>query len=149
MNKSKDLKDRILQMREDNSIEVSSEMKVLDKTKLQSIEKVDVKDKTLEKKNMDISYNQSQQAFKILANKFNESVSVILELTKRVEKLETLVRLQSMQNSNLSDNTERYKSKKSYLKHFILLLLFILIFYLFYSKKINLSVMKYLKNIVY
>ena len=63
MNKSKDLKDRILQMREDNSIEVSSEMKVLDKTKLQSIEKVDVKDKTLEKKNIDISYNQSQQAF--------------------------------------------------------------------------------------
>ena len=50
MNKSKDLKDRILQMREDNSIEVSSKMKVLDKTKLQSIEKVDVKDKTLEKK---------------------------------------------------------------------------------------------------
>ena len=34
-------------MREDNSIEVSSKMKVLDKTKLQSTEKVDVKGKTL------------------------------------------------------------------------------------------------------
>ena len=37
----------------------------------------------------------NEKAFNLLANKFNESVEVILELNKRVEKLETLVRLQS------------------------------------------------------
>ena len=48
-----------------------------------------------------MSKTQKEEAFKLLASKFNQSVEVILELTKRVEKLETLVRLQSMQSENV------------------------------------------------
>ena len=43
----------------------------------------------------------NEKAFDLLANKFNESVEVILELTQRVEKLETITKLQSMQELSL------------------------------------------------
>ena len=59
--------------------------------------KVNKENEKLEPEKKDNISKVNEKAFNLLANKFNESVEVILELNKRVEKLETLVRLQSMQ----------------------------------------------------
>ena len=49
------------------------------------------------KENLNKVSKTNEKAFDLLANKFNESVEVILELTQRVEKFETVTKLQSMQ----------------------------------------------------
>ena len=54
-------------------------------------------DKKLEISELKESLNKvaesNEKAFDLLANKFNESVEVILELTQRVEKLETVTKI--------------------------------------------------------
>ena len=80
----------------------------------------------------------NEKAFDLLANKFNESVEVILELTQRVEKLETMTKLQSMQES--VKKTEVQTSQKG-LKFFIFLLFVAALSYFFYKFDIDLKIL--------
>ena len=91
------------------------------------------------KQNLNKVSKTNEKAFDLLANKFNESVEVILELTQRVEKLETLTKLQSMQES--VKKTE-VKSSRNGLKFFIFLLLVAGTSYFFYKFNIDLSILK-------
>ena len=149
MNNSKDLKDRILQMREENSIEILNDIKVTNDSKKVIDERKshnnDNKDNFFMQKNKSLP-SKDQEAFKILANKFNEAVGVILELTTRVEKLETLVRIQSMQNHNSSNNTEKYISKKSYIKYFIMIILILGFLYFFNYSEFDISIISKIFN---
>ena len=81
----------------------------------------------------------NEKAFDLLASKFNESVEVILELTQRVEKLETVTKLQSMQES--VKNSE-IKPSQTGLKFFLFLLFVAGISYFFYKFDIDLSILK-------
>ena len=91
------------------------------------------------KENLNKVAKTNEKAFDLLANKFNESVEVILELTQRVEKLETAAKLQSMQES--VKKTEVKPSQKG-LKFFIFLLFVAGISYFFYKFKVDLSILK-------
>ena len=81
----------------------------------------------------------NEKAFNLLAGKFNESVEVILELTHRVEKLETIVRLQSMQEKQ---KDIPIKNNKSGLRFFIFLIFLASISYFFYKYEVDMSVIK-------
>ena len=81
----------------------------------------------------------NEKAFDLLANKFNESVEVILELTQRVEKLETVAKLQSMQES--VKKTEVKSSQKG-IKFFVFLIFVAGISYFLYKYNIDLSILK-------
>ena len=81
----------------------------------------------------------NEKAFDMLANKFNESVEVILELTQRVEKLETVAKLQSMQDSV---KKHEVKSSQKGLKFFLFLLFVAGTSYFFYKFDIDLSILK-------
>ena len=85
-------------------------------------------------------YLKDEKAFKLLASKFNQSVEVILELTKRVEKLETLVRLQSMQNENLANKSPKTKPKSLAGKTFFFSLLLICGIYFFYFHSFQMDI---------
>ena len=91
------------------------------------------------KENLNKVAKTNEKAFDLLAKKFNESVEVILELTQRVEKLETVIKLQSMQES--VKKTENKTSQKG-LKFFLFLLFVAGISYFFYKFKIDLSILK-------
>ena len=91
------------------------------------------------KENLNKVAKTNEKAFDLLANKFNESVEVILELTQRVEKLETATKLQAMQES--VKKTEVKSSQKG-LKFFIFLLFVAGISYFFYKFKVDLSILK-------
>ena len=91
------------------------------------------------KQNLNKVSKTNEKAFDLLANKFNESVEVILELTQRVEKLETVSKLQSMQES--VKKTEVKPNSKG-LKFFIFLLFLAGISYFFYKFEIDLSILK-------
>ena len=91
------------------------------------------------KQNLNKVSKTNEKAFDLLANKFNESVEVILELTQRVEKLETVTKLQSMQES--VKKTE-IKSSQNGLKFFIFLLFLAGISYFFYKFNIDLKILK-------
>ena len=91
------------------------------------------------KENLNKVAKTNEKAFDLLANKFNESVEVILELTQRVEKLETVSKLQSMQES--VKKTEQKSSPKG-LKFFLFLLFVAGISYFFYKFKIDISIIK-------
>ncbi len=143
MSESKDLKDRILQMRQDNNIDTS---KVHNEDIKTIAEKEVGLPKTLNsentKKDLNVKKSKEEEAFKLLASKFNQSVEVILELTKRVEKLETLVRLQSMQSENVKSNkTENLRAKKGKNKIFFLTMLLLGGVYLVYFFKIDLNIL--------
>ena len=91
------------------------------------------------KENLNKVAKTNEKAFDLLAKKFNESVEVILELTQRVEKLETVTKLQSMQES--VKKTENKPSQKG-VKFFLFLLFVAGISYFFYKFKIDLSILK-------
>ena len=91
------------------------------------------------KENLNKVAKTNEKAFDLLANKFNESVEVILELTQRVEKLETVSKLQSMQES--VKKTEIQPSQKG-LKFFLFLLFIAGISYFFYKFDVDLSILK-------
>ena len=91
------------------------------------------------KENLNKVAKTNEKAFDLLASKFNESVEVILELTQRVEKLETLIKLQSMQES--VKKTEIKPSQKG-IKFFLFLLFVAGISYFFYKFDIDLSIVK-------
>ena len=91
------------------------------------------------KENLNKVAKTNEKAFDLLASKFNESVEVILELTQRVEKLETVTKLQSMQES--VKNSE-IKPSQTGLKFFLFLLFVAGISYFFYKFDIDLSILK-------
>ncbi len=143
MSESKDLKDRILQMRQDNNID-TSEVHNEDIKSVEDNGKNKDKELNIESSKKDhlVKNSKEEEAFKLLASKFNQSVEVILELTKRVEKLETLVRLQSMQSENVKSNkTENLRAKKSKNKIFFLTMFLLGGIYLVYFFKIDLNIL--------
>ena len=91
------------------------------------------------KENLNKVAKTNEKAFDLLANKFNESVEVILELTQRVEKLETIAKLQSMQES--VKKTEVKSSQKG-MKFFVFLIFVAGITYFLYKYNIDLSILK-------
>ena len=166
MSDNKDLKSKILLMRQKNFSEVVDETnekndnekpenneinkEVLtepnenkveaDNSNLENRIQVDINTEISElKENLNKVAETNEKAFDLLAKKFNESVEVILELTQRVEKLETVTKLQSMQES--VKKTEIEPSKKG-LKFFLFLLFVAGISYFFYKFDIDLSILK-------
>ena len=149
MDDSKELKNRIIQMRQDNHI-VPSQDSEIESSKSTFGKEIENKDTSVKKNeevknekqniNHDTNVLKKEEAFKLLANKFNDAVEVILELTKRVEKLETIVRLQSMQADSLKNQTEKHTNRKSNLKFYILFFVIIFASYIFYYDKIDLSI---------
>ena len=167
MSDNQDLKSKILLMRQKNFGEVAHESN--EKNDNEKPENAEIsKDEVLTKSNKDqviVQKNNSEniiqheknsditelkenlnkvaktneKAFDLLANKFNESVEVILELTQRVEKLETVSKLQSMQES--VKKTEIEPSQKGF-KLFLFLLFVAGISYFFYKFDIDLSILK-------
>ena len=167
MSDNKDLKSKILLMRQKNFGEVINESnKKNDNEKAVNVELKNNdsyvepdqnKDEINQNKvQQDIEYNMNpeisdlkdnlnkvaetnEKAFDLLANKFNESVEVILELTQRVEKLETVIKLQSMQESVKKNEV---KPSQNGLKFFIFLLFVAGISYFLYKFNIDLSILK-------
>ena len=167
MSDNKDLKSKILLMRQKNFGEVINESnKKNDNEKAVNVELKNNdsyvepdqnKDEINQNKvQHDVEYNfnpeisdlkdnlnkvaeTNEKAFDLLANKFNESVEVILELTQRVEKLETVIKLQSMQESVKKNEV---KSSQNGLKFFIFLLFVAGISYFLYKFNIDLSILK-------
>ncbi len=91
------------------------------------------------KENLNKVAKTNEKAFDLLANKFNQSVEVILELTQRVEKLETISKLQSMQESV---KKTQVKPSKNGIKFFIFLVFIAGISYFLYKFNIDLSILK-------
>ena len=167
MSDNQDLKSKILLMRQKNFGEVvnesnekndnekpenneinkdevltdTNEIKVeIDNSNLDDKIQVDVNSDISElKENLNKVANTNEKAFDLLASKFNESVEVILELTQRVEKLETVTKLQSMQESVKKNEV---KPSQKGLKFFLFLLFVAGISYFFYRFDIDLSILK-------
>ena len=167
MSDNQDLKNKILLMRQKNFSEVVDETNEKndnekpenneinkDEVLTESIEnKVEADNSNLEnriqvdinleiselKENLNKVAETNEKAFDLLAKKFNESVEVILELTQRVEKLETVTKLQSMQES-VKKNEVKPNSKG--LKFFLFLLFIAGISYFFYKFDVDLSILK-------
>ena len=167
MSENQDLKSKILLMRQKNFGEVinksnekndnekpeNAEIKndeVLTESNVNEVEadninldnriQVDINSDISElKENLNKVAKTNEKAFDLLASKFNESVEVILELTQRVEKLETVTRLQSMQES--VKKNEIAPSQKG-LKFFLFLLFVAGISYFIYKFDIDLSILK-------
>ena len=76
------------------------------------------KDKT-ENQNTNKTVNDNDAQFLMLANKFNEAVEVILELSQKVEKLE--------RNASQNKNIQKNKEKSSSLFNFKILVFVLLI----------------------
>ena len=167
MSDNQDLKSKILSMRQKNfgeAIEKSSEKNDNEKpinaesendkaTIVSNINKDEISQNKIQEdikheirpdiseltENLNKVAKTNEKAFDLLANKFNESVEVILELTQRVEKLETATKLQAMQES--VKKTEVKSSQKG-LKFFIFLLFVAGISYFLYKFKVDLSILK-------
>ena len=167
MSDNKDLKSKILLMRQKNFGEVVNESnekndnekpenneinkdEVLTESKENKLEtdnsylenkvQADINSEIYElKENLNKVAETNEKAFDLLAKKFNESVEVILELTQRVEKLETVTKLQSMQE-NVKKN--EVKPSQKGIKFFLFLLFVAGISYFFYKFDIDLSILK-------
>ncbi len=167
MSDNQDLKSKILLMRQKNFSEVvnesnekndnkkpenneinkdevsteTNENKVeVDNSNLENRIQVDINSEISElKENLNKVAETNEKAFDLLAKKFNESVEVILELTQRVEKLETVTKLQSMQESVKKNEV---KSNPKGFKFFLFLLFIAGISYFFYKFDIDLSILK-------
>ena len=167
MSDNQDLKSKILQMRQKNFGEVvnetnekndnekpknneikkdenlnqSNENEVVVKTNnLENRTQLDINSEISElKENLNKVAETNERAFDLLAKKFNESVEVILELTQKVEKLETMTKLYSMQESVKKNEV---KPSPKGLKFFFFLLFVTGISYFFYKFDIDLSILK-------
>ena len=126
MNDSLDLRNRIIKMRESNNLNVKNqdasnnhlmsefENSIKDESKQETnLDKQTSSNATqsnsknliqqnekIENKNISRNVNNNDAQFLILANKFNEAVEVILELSHKVEKLER----NASQNKNIPEN---------------------------------------------
>ena len=127
-------KDEVLTESNENKVEVDND------SNLENRIQVDINSEISElKENLNKVAETNEKAFDLLAKKFNESVEVILELTQRVEKLETVTKLQSMQESVKKNEV---KPNPKGLKFFLFLLFVAGISYFFYKFDIDLSILK-------
>ena len=167
MSDNKDLKSKILLMRQKNFGEVLNESSekndnekpennelnrnevnieltkdedevILNKTQ-ESVQQEINPDISELKENLNKVAKTNEKAFDLLANKFNQSVEVILELTQRVEKLETASKLQSMQESV---KKTQVKPNQKGIKFFIFLVFMAGISYFIYKFNIDLRILK-------
>ena len=163
MNDSLNLRNRILKMREDNDLSITkketlnnnlmskfessikddnqkkstSEKEILSKSsKSNSDNLVQHEDKS-ESKNFKSTINDNEAKFLMLANKFNEAVEVILELSHKVEKLEKNV----SQNSNKRKISEGRSSFFNF-KIVVFLLLIPIIILSFFTLPFDFSLIK-------
>ena len=129
------------EIKNDEVLTESSENKVeVDNSNLENRTQVDINTEISElKENLNKVAETNEKAFDLLAKKFNESVEVILELTQRVEKLETVTKLQSMQESVKKNEV---KPSQKGIKFFLFLLFIAGISYFFYKFDIDLSILK-------
>ena len=126
-------KDDVLTESKENKLET-------DNSYLENKVQADINSEIYElKENLNKVAETNEKAFDLLAKKFNESVEVILELTQRVEKLETVTKLQSMQESVKKNEV---KPSQKGIKFFLFLLFFAGISYFFYKFDIDLSILK-------
>ena len=126
-------KDEVLTESKENKLEA-------DNSYLEKRIQVDINSEISElKENLNKVAETNEKAFDLLAKKFNESVEVILELTQRVEKLETVTKLQSMQE-NVKKN--EVKPSQKGIKFFLFLLFVSGISFFFYKFDIDLSILK-------
>jgi len=127
-------------IKKDEGLTKSNEDEVAVNNDLENKIQFDINSEIVElKENLNKVAKTNEKAFDLLASKFNESVEVILELTQRVEKLETVTKLQSMQEG--VKKTEIEPSQKG-LKLFLFLLFVTGISYFFYKFDIDLSILK-------
>ena len=130
----------ITKSNDDEVITKSNDEVVLKNNNLENKIQLDINSEISElKENLNKVAKTNEKAFDLLASKFNESVEVILELTQRVEKLETVTKLQSMQES--VKKNEIAPSQKG-LKFFLFLLFVSCISYFIYKFDIDLSILK-------
>ncbi len=134
-------KDEVITKSNDEVITKSNDEEVvLKNNNLENKIQLDINSEISElKENLNKVAKTNEKAFDLLASKFNESVEVILELTQRVEKLETVSKLQSMQET--VKKTEIEPSQKG-LKFFLFLLFVAGISYFFYKFDLDLSILK-------
>ena len=126
-------KDEVLTESNKNKVET-------DNSNLENRIRVDINSEISElKENLNKVAETNEKAFDLLAKKFNESVEVILELTQKVEKLETVAKLHSMQESVKKNEV---KPSPKGLKFFLFLLFVTGISYFFYKFDIDLSILK-------
>ena len=126
-------KDEVLTESKENKVEVNN-------NNLENKTQPDINSEISElKENLNKVAETNEKAFDLLAKKFNESVEVILELTQKVEKLETVTKLHSMQESVKKNEV---KPSQKGLKFFLFLLFVAGISYFFYKFDIDLSILK-------
>ena len=126
-------KDEVLTESNKNKVET-------DNSNLENRIQVDINSEISElKENLNKVAETNEKAFDLLAKKFNESVEVILELTQKVEKLETVAKLHSMQESVKKNEV---KPSQKGLKFFLFLLFVAGISYFLYKFDIDLSILK-------
>ncbi len=138
MNDSLDLRNRILKMRESNNLVVTKKNSLNNDSKSKfeintkddypkkpNFDKTTISNKNIEtvsqspKKNFDnknikSTYNDNEAQFLMLANKFNEAVEVILELSQKVEKLERNASLNS-KNQNTTNNLSSFFNFRTFI----------------------------------
>ncbi len=90
----------------------------------------------LENKNLKRNVNDNEAQFLMLANKFNEAVEVILELSEKVEKLER----NAVQNLHQKENKFKRPSYFNF-KMFVFLLLISIIGISFFTIPVDLSIL--------
>ena len=126
-------KDEVLTESDENKVEA-------DNSNLENRIQVDINSEISDlKENLNKVAETNEKAFDLLAKKFNESVEVILELTQKVEKLETVAKLHSMQESVKKNEV---KPSQKGLKFFLFLLFVAGISYFFYKFDIDLNILK-------
>ena len=177
MEDSKDLKKRILNMREANNInnEFINPGNILEKKSIPNIalkqnilftksnssiqndsenfntKKIqDNNTSSFEKDKNEIQYNYDDQ-FKLLANKFNEAVEVILELTESIAKLEKVVYVREEKTKKIS-YTKNVNIFKLSFYFALIILIFSSIFFLpvniEYTSLFNMEVWSFLNPII-
>ncbi len=162
MNDSLDLRNRILKMRESNNLVITKtnplnnnlmskfESSIKDDNKKQSnsdketISRKNNSEKLIQdklksenKNSIKTSVNVNEAQFLMLANKFNEAVEVILELSEKVEKLEK----KTYQNSNKTKKVKNY-TRFLNIKAFTFFLIIPIIIILFFTFPIDFSLIK-------
>ena len=91
----------------------------------------------MQNKNTISSSNNNEAQFLILANKFNEAVEVILELSDKVEKLEKNARKNSLKTNNIKTNSSFFN-----LKTFIFLSIISILVLVFFTIPFDFSLLK-------
>jgi hypothetical protein len=129
------------EIKKDEVLTESKENKVVvNNNNLESKNQLDINSEISElKENLNKVAETNEKAFDLLAKKFNDSVEVILELTQKVEKLETVTKLHSMQESVKKNEV---KPSQKGIKFFLFLLFVAGISYFFYKFDIDVSILK-------